>query len=137
MIMNDKDLTSYKSKSYDIWLIHLINCWLFRLNWICMFQCSFSMIKWFQIQKLQMLMLIYIDQFSHEITKVICAKSSSRITDISLNILLNCKMSHKDALMIMKLCLCCIKISFYIIKVVHFSKSASSERAVMKQMNVS
>jgi hypothetical protein len=84
-----------------------------------------------------MLTLIYADQFSHEIMKVIYAKSSSRIINISSNTLLNCKMSHKNALMIMKLCLCCIETLSYIIKIVHFSKSASSEHAVMKQMNVS
>ncbi len=132
MIMNDKDLTSYKSKSYDIWSIHSTNYWLFRLNWIRMFWCSFSMIKWFQIQKLWMLTLICADRFSCEITRVICAKFFSRITDISLNTSLNCKMLHKDTLMIMKLCLCCIEILFHMIKIVHFSKLTSSERAVMK-----
>ncbi len=137
MIMNDKDLTSYKSKSYDIWSIHSTNCWLFRLDWIRMFQCSFSTVRWFQIQKLQMLILICADRFSYEIMKVICAKSSSRIADISSNTSLNCRMLYKDALMIMKLCLCCIEISSHMIKIVHFSKLTSSERAVMKQMNVS
>ncbi len=84
-----------------------------------------------------MLTLICTDRFSHEITKVICAKFSSRIADILLNTSLNCKMSHKDALIIMKLCLCCIEISSHMIKIVHFSKLISFERAVMKQMNVS
>jgi len=37
----------------------------------------------------------------------------------------------------MKLCLCCIEISFHMIKIIHFSKLTSSERAVMKQINVS
>ncbi len=137
MIMNDKDLTSYKLKSYDIQLIHSTNCWLFRLNQICMFWCSFSTVKWFQIQKLRMLTLICADWFSCEITRVICAKFSSRIANISSNTLLNCRMSHKDALMIMKLCLCCIKISFHMIKIVRFSKLTSSEYAMMKQINVS
>ena len=137
MIMNDKDLTSYKLKLYDIQSIHSTNCWLFRLDWICMFWCSFSTIKWFQIQKLQMLILICINWFSHEITRVICAKFFSRITDISLNTLLNCRMSYKDALMIMKLCLCCIKISSHIIKIIHFSKLTSFKCAMMKQINVS
>ncbi len=136
MIMNDKDLTSYKSKSYDIWSIHLTNCWLFRLDWICMFWCSFSTVKWFQIQKLWMLTLICADQFSHEITRVICAKFSSRIADISSNTLLNCRMLHKDALMIMKLCLCCIEISSHIIKIVHFSKLTSFKCAMIKQIDV-
>ena len=137
MIMNDKDLTSYKSKSYDIQSIHSTNCWLFRLDRIRMFWCSFSTVKWFQIQKLQMLTLICADRFSHEITKVIYAKFSSRIADISLNTSLNCRMSHKNALMIMKLCLCCIEISFHMIKIMHFSKLTSFEHAMMKQMNVS
>jgi hypothetical protein len=132
MIMNDKDLTSYKLKSYDIWSIHLINYWLFKLDLIHMFWCSFSTVKWFQIQKLQMLILIYVDWFSYEIMKVIYAKFSSRIADISLNTSLNCRMSHKDVLMIMKLCLCCIEISFHMIKIMHFSKLTSFERAVMK-----
>ncbi len=137
MIMNDKDLISYKSKSYDIWSIHSTNYWLFRLDWICMFWCSFSTVKWFQIQKLRMLTLICIDWFSREITRVICAKFSSRIADISSNTSLNCRMLHKNALMIMKLCLCCIEISFHMIKIIHFSKLISSEHAMMKQMNVS
>ncbi len=84
-----------------------------------------------------MLTLICADQFSCEITRVICAKFSSRIADISLNTSLNCRMSHKDALMIMKLCLCCIKISSHMIKIMHFSKLTSSEHAMMKQMNIS
>ena len=137
MIMNNKDLTSYKSKSYDIRLIHSTNCWLFRLNWIRMFRCSFSTVKWFQIQKLRMLTLICADRFSREITKVICAKFSSRIADISSNTSLNCRMLHKDALTIVKLCLCCIETSFHMIKIVRFSKLTSSKRAVMKQIDVS
>ncbi len=136
MIMNDKDLTSYKSKSYDIWSIHSTNCWLFRLDWIRMFRCSFSTVRWFQIQKLRMLTLICTDRFSREITKVICAKFSSRIADISSNTSLNCRMLHKDALMIVKLCLCCIEISSHMIKIICFSKLTSSEHAMMKQINI-
>ncbi len=39
--------------------------------------------------------------------------------------------------MIMKLCLCCIEISSYMIKIMHFSKLTSSECAMIKQMNIS